>query len=364
MGIADSGYSQFFCQLIFYTNKFMNKLQDYIELSSFNKNTALVQLDKCLYVKKRVSKSLVNTYRCLINNKHKNISNIVEIYEQEDSLTVITEYINGETLSDILKKQGTLSESETKNIIGQISDGLIFLHKLNIIHRDINPNNIMITNDGIVKIIDFDISRSVKKSASNDTAVLGTVGYAAPEQFGFAQSDSRTDIYALGVLANVMLTGEIPGLKQYDGKLGKVIKKATMIDADIRYKSVAQFKTAFTNEVDENTNKFIKALRHIPGFRTWEGYKIIIALFFYSLYIPLMIVFLTWSFVNINTVIMTVISEVLLFVLPYLLLTNLFNVRRFLARRRGIALLIAVLISIISFMLGAVMLITTIGKQL
>lgn len=99
------------------------------------------------------------------------------------------------------------------------------MHKYSITHRDITPSNIIIGFDGVVKIIDFGISRLHKENAKHDTQVLGTEGYAAPEQFGFKQSDCKTDIYALGVLLNYMLTGHIPSEVMYrDGDVADIIK--------------------------------------------------------------------------------------------------------------------------------------------
>ena len=329
----------------------MNKLSEYIEISSFNDSTSLVQKGNNIYVKKRVANELAYIYKILVSNRHKNISDIIEVFEYEDITIVIEEYISGETLSEILAKTGAQSECDTKNIIGQVCDGLTFLHKHNIIHRDINPNNIMVTRDGIVKIIDFDISRSVKKNSSADTVVLGTVGYAAPEQFGFSQSDTRTDLYAVGVLANVMLTGKMPNEHLYGGKLGRIISKATEIDARIRYGSIASFKHAFTNEINENTNAFIKILRCIPGFRTWEAWKMLIALVVYATYVPLMCVFISWS-TDAKSVLLTVISEILMFVIPFILLTNLCGVRRHLAHKSTTAFIVALIISVIAFFVG------------
>lgn len=329
----------------------MNKISDYVEISSFNETTSLVQRDNSIYVKKRVANELAYIYKILVENRHKNISDIIEVFEYEDITVVIEEYISGEPLSEILKKTGAQSEYDTKNIIGQVCDGLTFLHKHNIIHRDINPNNIMVTSDGRVKIIDFDISRSVKKNSAADTVVLGTVGYAAPEQFGFSQSDTRTDIYAVGVLANVMLTGKMPNECLYIGKLGRVIAKATEIDARIRYRSIASFKHAFTNETDENTNGFIKILRCIPGFRTWEVWKILVALVVYATYVPLMFVFISWS-TDVTSALLTVISEILMFVVPFVLLTNLLGVRRHLAHKPTTALISAMIISAITIVAG------------
>lgn len=330
----------------------MSNLSEYFEISSFNENTSLVQRENKIYVKKRIPKELTYIYKILITTHHKNISDIIEIFEYEDITIVIEEYISGETLSEILAKTGVQSEYDTKNIIGQICDGLLFLHKHNIIHRDINPNNIMITKERTVKIIDFDISRTFKKNLSNDTTILGTAGYAAPEQFGFTQSDARTDIYAVGVLANVMLTGKMPNEQLYGGRLGKIIGKATEIDANIRYKSISSFKHSFTNETDENSSIFIKILRCIPGFRTWEVWKMLIAIIMYLIYIPLMCVFISWS-TSIRNALTIVFSEILMFVIPYVLLTNLGGIRRRLTHRPAAAFVAGFIISVISFLIGA-----------
>lgn len=331
----------------------MNKLSGYIEISSYNENTTLVQKDDRIYVKKRIPRELAYIYKILVCNHHKNISDIVEVFEYQDCAVVIEKYISGDSLSDILSRQGTLSEIQTKNIIGQICDGLLFLHKHNIIHRDINPNNIIISDNNQVKIIDFDISRTTKKNMANDTVILGTAGYAAPEQFGFSQSDMRTDIYAVGVLANVMLTGEMPNKRLYEGRLGKIIRKATAIDADIRYKNISSFKLAFTNETDENTNCVIKVLRCVPGFRTWEVWKMLIAVIFYGTYIPLMGVFISWSCTSFIAFLRTVFSEILMFVVPFVLLTNVLGIRNRLAHKPFKALIISIIISIIAFVIGA-----------
>ena len=93
----------------------------------------------------------------------------------------------------------------------------------------------MISQDGTVKLFDLDASRQVVSGVRKDTEVLGTIGYAPPEQFGLSQSDARSDIYAIGVLLNVMLTGEHPSCKLAKGKAGRIVKKCTMIDPDSRY---------------------------------------------------------------------------------------------------------------------------------
>lgn len=336
----------------------MNKLSEYIEISSFNDDTVLVQNGTAIYVKKRVPKELTYIYKILVDNPHKNISDIIEIFEYEDCTVIIEEYINGKTLADVMAQRGKMTEKETKDIIGQVCDGLIFLHKHNIIHRDINPNNIMITKDARVKIIDFDISRSVKKSAGSDTVILGTVGYAAPEQFGFSQSGTRTDLYAVGILANVMLTGKMPNEKMYGGKLGRVIKRATNIDAKTRYRNIAKFKHAFTNEVDENTNPAIKILRCIPGFRTWSLWKMLVALVIYATYIPLMVLFAVWS----SDIPRTILGEIFVFIIPYMLLADPLGLRSRISRKIAAALFTAIILSVIFILIGSYFISTGMGS--
>ena len=101
----------------------------------------------------------------------------------------------------------------------------------------------MINKDGRVVLIDFNASRKVS-SVGKDTVVMGTVGYASPEQLGIAQSDMRTDIYALGVMINVMLTGKHPSEELAKGKAGRIVRKCTNISPDKRYQSVLQLSQA------------------------------------------------------------------------------------------------------------------------
>ena len=115
------------------------------------------------------------------------------------------------------------------------------LHNSGIVHRDIKPDNIIICDDNNVKIIDFDISKIYKSNQRSDTQTLGTVGFAAPEQFGMQQSDARTDLYSLAVLLNVLLTGEHPSVKMCENKkILKVMKKCLSINPDERYSTAEE----------------------------------------------------------------------------------------------------------------------------
>lgn len=104
------------------------------------------------------------------------------------------------------------------------------LHKLHgnlppIIHRDIKPSNIIFSSDGVVKLIDFNAARELRAEQNEDTRLMGTRRFAAPEQYGFGQSDPRTDIYALGITFYYMLTGDYPDSGKYAGKYYDIITK-------------------------------------------------------------------------------------------------------------------------------------------
>lgn len=143
---------------------------------------------------------------------HPNIPKIYEIFQNEDDGIIIEEFISGETLESKLEN-GFLPEEKVIKYSVQILNALQEIHQRNIIHRDITPSNILISSDDVIKLIDFGISRNWKENQKKDTNILGTVGYASPEQFGFQQTDITTDFYALGVLINVMLTETAHGGK-------------------------------------------------------------------------------------------------------------------------------------------------------
>lgn len=211
------------------------------------KNTEKTQI--CVFMHKELGKKIIkrtvkdvgDVYFVLQNLSHPNISNVYEAFKSKTGVTVLEEYIDGQTISEHLA-DNLYSPKGVKAVISSLCDALDFLHSHKIIHKDIKPENVMIDNDGNVKLIDFNASRIYKHYQSKDTKIIGTTGYAAPEQYGINQTDERTDIYALGVLMNVMLTGEPPERKLYSGKLKKVIIKCTQTIPDNRYQSVAELK--------------------------------------------------------------------------------------------------------------------------
>lgn len=164
---------------------------------------------------------------------------VIEFAEEAEYSYIIREYISGETIVDIVER-GELSEKETFDITKKVCATLQKLHSMEppIIVRDIKPENIVIREDECV-FIDFDAAREWNEIGSTDTVCIGTRTTAAPEQFGYSQTDVCTDIYALGMLMTYLLTGgyDISEIKQKKAK--KIVEKCTQFDPDKRYRNAS-----------------------------------------------------------------------------------------------------------------------------
>ena len=180
-------------------------------------------------------------YEFLCANRHKGLPAVYDVIYAEDGAVVLEEYIDGVDMEEILKDR-LYSYKEAADILWQVCDALAVLHDHGYVHRDLKPENVMIDVDGTVRLIDFGACRYYADGKRRDTSFLGTVGFASPEQYGIAQSDRRSDIYALGVLFNIMLTGCHPSDKLAKGKAARIILKSTQINPEKRYKSVREFE--------------------------------------------------------------------------------------------------------------------------
>lgn len=282
----------------------MNNLQNEYILSLFetltiisknNKNTVeLVKssLDNNIYIKKTLKIYNINVYNTLKELNNKSLPKIYYIIEDNSSLILIEEFINGKTLEDIIEDNDPLSIDLSIKYILDLISALSLLHNLNppIIHRDIKPSNIIITNDGILKLIDFDTARIFSSNINKDTYLLGTEGYAAPEQYGFSQTDCRTDIYSIGVLLNYLLTKQHPNEKLLNNPISDIIKKCTSISPDNRYNSLSELKESINNiyinydkiHTIDNTTTSTKLNNYsLPGFRGSKYVNKVIGAFVY-----------------------------------------------------------------------------------
>ena len=154
--------------------------------------------------------------------------------EDSEETVIVEEFIQGEHLHK-------LSEPQARQILLQMCDGLKELHEQKIIHRDIKPSNMILQGERI-RLIDFDAARIYKDGKEEDTQLLGTKGYAPPEQYGNGQTDPRSDIYSLGVTFKELLGSNC------GGRLKDILDKCTAYDPDDRYQDVDELKDALTME--------------------------------------------------------------------------------------------------------------------
>lgn len=180
--------------------------------------------------------SLLCTVRC------ENLPETYDVLDAEDGQVILEEYIDGITVAQVMES-GRYHYRGAKRVMLGVCNALQVLHNLEIIHRDVKPENVMVDTNGRVVLIDLNAARKETES-HRDTVVMGTVGYAAPEQLGLSQSDARTDIYAAGVLFNVMLTGKHPTEAFAKGRAGKLIRKCTALNPCDRYQSAARLLDA------------------------------------------------------------------------------------------------------------------------
>lgn len=252
---------------------------------------------KKIYVQKVLTVYSKAVYRQLQEHHVQGTPVIVEIVEDADKLIVIEEYINGQTLRSILEDGNRFTLDQAVAIVEQVCGIVGKLHNAvpPIIHRDIKPSNIMMDYDGNVKLLDMNAAKQSQYHQSQDTDLIGTVGYAAPEQYGFGASTPETDIYAIGVLLNEMITGVFPNERIPEGHIGEIIRKCTKMDPKDRYGSIQELlrdlqsgqkqgRTSQESFVTTNVSA-PKNKNAIPGFRTGNPVHIAIALVGYMLII-------------------------------------------------------------------------------
>jgi serine/threonine protein kinase len=188
---------------------------------------------------------------------HPNLPKVTDFFTENGKHYIVMEFVEGETLESTLQRQ-RVGETQVRLWAAQLLDVLGYLHRQNppVIFRDLKPANVMLTPAGQLKLIDFGIARVFKTGKPGDTLVMGTPGYAAPEQHGSGQTDARSDIYSLGVVLHQALTGYDPSLTPFvlppvhqfnpsvSPQMEQAIARAIQTDRLQRFQSVDQFRAA------------------------------------------------------------------------------------------------------------------------
>ncbi len=233
---------------------------------------------------------------------------IMAVSERNGILCVLEQYIPGMTLEAVLENGRVYSDYEALVFCEQLCRIVSDLHRAKpaIIHRDIKPANIMITPGGEIYLIDFNAAREDRGRESYDTELIGTHGYAAPEQYGFRSSSPVTDIYALGAVFNTMLTGALPRdrLPENDA-CRRIVEKASHMDPEKRFKSAE----AMRRELQDSAvaagiggpgsrwgfRRYM--MQHgLPGFRSLTWWKMLLAgLAYFVMLLGLVLLFIPTS---------------------------------------------------------------------
>ena len=141
---------------------------------------------------------------------HPNVVNVFDQGQDADMAYLVMEYLPGITLRDLLKDYKRLTPEQTIDILDAVLSGLAAAHKAGIVHRDLKPENVLLADDGRIKLGDFGLARAASANTATGQALLGTIAYLSPELVTRGVADARSDIYALGIMAYEMLTGEQP----------------------------------------------------------------------------------------------------------------------------------------------------------
>lgn len=234
-----------------------------------------------IYVKKILSIYNLGIYKKLSEHPICGIPKIIDYYENEDELIVIEDYISGCSLEELIHTQ-TLELTDILHYCIELCTILHQLHTMHppIIHRDIKPSNIIITEYGHVVLLDFNAAKFFSTDASSDTILLGTKGYAAPEQYGFGASSPKTDIYALGILLKE-LGSSLPIIPSY---LTRIINKCTELNPSDRYDTIKELSDELSlflmpqppRPKTHSCHRFLP-----PGFRTHTFWKMLLATLHY-----------------------------------------------------------------------------------
>lgn len=213
------------------------------------------------------------------NLSHPNIVEVYDVGEEDGNYYIVMEYIEGKTLKQLLQKRGALTLTEVLDIMSQLTDGLAHAHEAYIIHRDIKPQNIMIEDNGLIKITDFGIATAINSTQLTQTnSVMGSVHYLPPEQANGKGSTIKSDIYSLGILMYELLSGSVPfkgdtaveiALKHMKEKLPSIRKqnptipqsveniilKATAKNPKNRYDNVREMYTDLQTAMERQNEK-------------------------------------------------------------------------------------------------------------
>ncbi len=272
------------------------RIKQTIKQTAMSKVLLIEDESGMLLVAKKVAndrRELLKEYDLLKNIDCEHLPKVYEIIEEIDYSYIIMAYIDGVTLQEVINERKQLTEMEVINFGIQICSILKILHDKKMIHRDIKPENIMISHHKLY-LIDFNAARAFNEQSDSDTVVIGTRGFASPEQYGYCQTDTRTDIYSLGATMHYLLTGETlfrdnrgSGVEHDIHKdLRNIIEKCMSFNPQNRYANVSILSKKLENAGSRES-----------GLSNFKGWRFFVA----GCFVGILLIFLqSQNIVNIN----------------------------------------------------------------
>lgn len=218
--------------------------------------TELVTIDGAgPFVRKKIPSKLANqgVWSLIESCGCARLPKVEATYSLPDQFVVVYDFVPGQTLEELVTAKKRLAPQEAASLVVDICEAAAALHSRGVVHRDLSPRNVIVAADG-AHLIDLGIAHMRVEGASRDTTSLGTRGFASPEQYGFAQTDARSDVYAIGKLLGYMLTGLQPDGDEYeralrdtdatDSRLAEVVARACAFEPSSRYQSAAEMARA------------------------------------------------------------------------------------------------------------------------
>lgn len=260
------------------------RLSLYTPLADLQPGVSFVQSkeDRQVYIKKVLTVYNPEIFLSLKAEPVSGLPTILEVFPDGKQLILIEEYICGKTLAVLLQEHYFQTEDSIVRFMLQLSSIVRQLHDRSpsIIHRDIKPDNIILAADGRVRLLDMDAAKQYVPGQKQDTVLIGTEGYAAPEQYGFGASSVQTDIYALGILFREILSD----LNTFSRKSQAIIARCTQLDPKARYKNIAELMADFSSVCAASSNGiYHENYLFPPGFRTGNPMHIVLAVIGYTL---------------------------------------------------------------------------------
>lgn len=234
-----------------------------------------------IFIKKILDVYNIGIYEHLYNNHIVGTPKIIDYCEEDNKLIIIEEYIAGDSLQEKIQRS-LLSISDILIYIQDLCNILEKFHSMTpeIIHRDIKPSNIIITSCNHAVLLDFNAAKFFSAESTEDTVLLGTQGYAAPEQYGFGVSSPQTDIYSLGIVLKEMVASLLSPCDLFDS----IIDKCIQLNPSERYQTVNELKRAVSGLIKPERQHIVS--NHIakflpPGYRTKTPWKMLVSSIFY-----------------------------------------------------------------------------------